>query len=137
MEPIAAQANAPDSPWTQTRAELQHKLLGQGFLLLNAALVFRPHVPPLKEARAWQPLLQAVLVALAGQAQTRNSSLPMLVLWGKAAELLSALPANALFPRIVSEHPYNLSFIDHPGMQKLFGPMQLLQRVDMNSSKLK
>jgi uracil-DNA glycosylase len=137
MEPVAAQANAPDSPWIQTRAALQDKLLGQGFLLLNAALVFRPHVPPLKEARAWQPLLQAVLAALATQAQARNIDPPVLVLWGKAAELLSALPANALFPRVVSEHPYNLSFIDHPGMQKLFGPMHLLQRADADSLHVK
>ena len=137
MEPIAAQASASGSAWIQTRAELQDKLLGQGFLLLNAALVFRPHVPPLKEARAWQPLLQAVLVALADNAQARTTDLPALVLWGKAAELLSALPANALFPRVVSEHPYNLSFIDHPGMQTLFGPMQLLQRADANSLSMK
>jgi uracil-DNA glycosylase len=137
MEPIAVQANAPDSPWIQTRAELQDKLLGQGFLLLNAALVFRPHVPPIKEARAWQPLLQAVLAALADHANAHADALPVLVLWGKAAELLSALPANALFPRIVSEHPYNLSFIDHTGMQELFGTMQLLQRADTDSSHVK
>jgi uracil-DNA glycosylase len=137
MESIAAQANASDSPWIQTRADLQDKLLEQGFLLLNAALVFRPHVVPLKEARAWQPLLQAVLATLADNAQARTADLPVLVLWGKAAELLSALPANALFPRVVSEHPYNLSFIDHPGMQTLFGPMQLLQRADANSLHMK
>lgn len=137
MEPIAAQANAPDSPWIRTRADLQDKLLEQGFLLLNAALVFRPHVAPLKEARAWQPLLQAVLAALADNAPARTADLPVLVLWGKAAELLSGLPANALFPRVVSEHPYNLSFIDHPGMQTLFGPMQLLQRADMISLPMK
>jgi uracil-DNA glycosylase len=137
MEPIAAQANAPGSPWIQTRAELQEKLLAHGFLLLNAALVFRPHVPPLKEARAWQPLLQAVLAALAESAQARGDALPTLVLWGKAAELLSGLPANALFPRVVSEHPYNLSFIDHSGMQELFGPMHLLQRADAVSLHVK
>jgi uracil-DNA glycosylase len=61
----------------------------------------------------------------------------VLVLWGKAAELLSALPASALFPRVVSEHPYNLSFIDHSGMQELFGPMQLLQRADADRLHVK
>lgn len=127
MAPVAALANAPGSPWIQTRAELQENLLGQGFLLLNAALVFRAHVPPLKEARAWQPLQQAVLAALADHAAVRRVVPPVLVLWGKAAELLKALPANALFSQITSEHPYNLSFIDNVGMQQLFGPMQLLQ----------
>lgn len=137
LEPVAAVANAPGSPWIQTRAELQENLLRQGFLLLNAALVFRPHVPPLKEARAWQPLLQAVLAALAEGAQAHQAQPPALVLWGKAAELLSGVPANALFPKVVSEHPYNLSFIDHVGMQRLFGPMQLLQAPSANRTHVK
>lgn len=128
LEPIAAEAGAAGAKWIQTREELQDKLLGHGFLLLNAALVFRPHVPPLKEARAWQPLMQAVLSALAAQADKEKAALPSMVLWGKAAELLSGLPENALFPKVVSEHPYNLSFIDNPGMQALFGPMDLLHR---------
>jgi len=130
LEPIAAQANLPDSPWIQTRAELQANLLRHGFLLLNATLVFRPQVPALKEARAWQPLLQQVLAALVEYADKNKAEPPTLVLWGKAAELLSGVPANARFPKVVSEHPYNLSFIDHPGMQRLFAPMQLLQRPD-------
>ena len=128
LGPIAAQASAADSPWVQTREELQEKLIGHGFLLLNAALVFRPHVPPLKEAKAWQPLMQAVLSALASQAEKEKAALPTMVLWGKAAELLSGLPENALFPKVVSEHPYNLTFIDNAGMQALFGPMDLLHR---------
>jgi len=128
LEPIAAQASADDSPWIQTREELQDKLLGHGFLLLNAALVFRPHVPPLKEAKAWQPLMQAVLSALTAHAKEHHAALPTMVLWGKAAELLSGLPENAAFPKVVSEHPYNLTFIDNPGMQALFGPMDLLHR---------
>ena len=137
LEPVAELANAPGSPWIQTRAHLQEKLLEQGFLLLNAALVFRPQVPPLKDARAWQPLLQAVLAALAEHAHARQAAAPTLVLWGKAAELLSGLPATALFPKVVSEHPYNLSFIDHIGMQQLFGPMQLLQASSANRTSMK
>ena len=35
---------------------------------------------------------------------------------------------TAGFPQIHAEHPYNLSFILHEGMQKLFGPMHLLRR---------
>lgn len=128
LEPIAAQASAAASPWIQTRQQLQDKLLEHGFLLLNAALVFRPHVPPLKEAKAWQPLMQAALRALAAHAETEKTALPTMVLWGKAAELLSGLPENALFPKVVSEHPYNLTFIDNAGMQSLFGPMNLLHR---------
>jgi uracil-DNA glycosylase len=128
LQHIAAEAQASESELIGTREELQDNLLRHGFLLLNATLVFRPHVAPLKEARAWQPLLQAVLDALARHAATEDAKPATLVLWGKAAELLNGVPANGLFPKAVSEHPYNLSFIDNPGMQAVFGPMHLLQR---------
>ena len=49
-------------------------------------------------------------------------------LWGKIAEQLNKVPETAGFPQIHAEHPYNLSFIRHEGMQKLFGPMHLLHR---------
>jgi uracil-DNA glycosylase len=43
---------------------------------------------------------------------------------------LSGLPANREFPKAISEHPYNLSFIRNPIMQALFGPMRLLRLAD-------
>lgn len=132
--PIAAAANAPDSPYIQTLAELQQNLLSHGFLLLNAALVFRPHVPPLKEAKAWQPFLQTVLDKLADYDQQHDAATPTLVLWGKIAEQLKAVPSIARFPKAISEHPYNLSFIQNADMQALFGPMRLLQRAAMQST---
>lgn len=106
-----------------TLAELQDNLTRHGFLLLNAALVFRPNVAPVIEARAWLPFLQTVLAALADNVVPA----PTLVLWGKIAEQLKQLPETARFPQVCSEHPYNLSFINHAGMQELFGPMRLLQ----------
>ena len=118
MAPVAARAQG--GALVQTLAQLQGKLTGQGFLLLNASLVFRPHVAPALDARAWLPFLQTVLAALG---ETR----PTLVLWGKIAEQLQKLPETAGLPQIVSEHPYNLSFIQHQGMQALFGPMRLLR----------
>ena len=123
LEPVANQALAQDSGMIQTLKDLQGNLTGQGFLLLNAALVFRPHVAPVKDAKAWRPFLQAVLHALAQRADP-----PMLVLWGKIAEQLQALPDVNLFPQAVSEHPYNLSFIGNAKMQALFGPMRLLEK---------
>ena len=119
MGPVAA--SAADKGLVHTLAELQGNLTHHGFLLLNAALVFRPHVPPVLEARAWLPFLRTVLAALAESEQA-----PTLVLWGKIAEQLQRLPESARLPQLVSEHPYNLSFIQHAGMQALFGPMQLL-----------
>lgn len=125
---VAQEANAPGSNLVQTRAELQQNMTDCGFLLLNAALVFRPHVPPLKEAKAWQPLLECVLEALERHATESKKPLPTLVLWGKIAEQLKSVPALPDFPQAVSEHPYNLSFILNPTMQALFGPMHLLQK---------
>lgn len=128
MAHIALKARAIGSRYIQTREDLQDKLTQQGFLLLNAALVFRPHVPPLKEAKAWLPFLQTVLAGLADYAEAVGTPSPTLVLWGKIAEQLKALPANERFPKAVSEHPYNLSFIGNTTMQELFGTMHLLDK---------
>lgn len=118
MAPVARDALANGS--IRTLAQLQQNLTRHGFLLLNAALVFRPHVPPVIEARAWLPFLQTVLGALTGTGAK-------LVLWGKIAEQLKKLPECAALEQVCSEHPYNLSFIAHAGMQELFGPMRLLR----------
>jgi len=119
LAPIAKAAHAGAA--IQTLAELQDRLLDQGFLLLNASLVFRKHVAPAADARAWVPFQQAVFAALAGR-----TTKPTLVLWGKIAEQLKKVPETAAFPQIHAEHPYNLSFIAHEGMHRLFGPMRLL-----------
>lgn len=123
---VGQRAQTADSTFIRSLPELQRNLEQHGFLLLNAALVFRPEVPPLKEARAWRPLLEAVLEALAGRA---GQGPPTLVLWGKIAGWLDGLPAFSHFPRAVAEHPYNLSFIQNRDMQALFGPMHLLRAV--------
>lgn len=129
-EPLAAVAHRArmSSDVIQTLPELQSNLTAEGFLLLNATLVFRPAVPPVREAKAWLPFLQTVLSALADQGERAGSEPPILVLWGKIAVQLQALPANDRFPKKISEHPYNLSFIANPVMQQLFAPMKLLQR---------
>jgi uracil-DNA glycosylase len=118
LAPAVAAARAGGA--IATMDQLQENLLDEGFLLLNAALVFRPHVAPPVEARAWQPFLRTVLAALAGSGA-------QLVLWGKIAEQLKALPEAQALGQLCAEHPYNLSFIVHPGMHALFGPMQLLR----------
>ena len=125
LAPVAAAALAPGSGRIHTLPQLQARLTDHGFLLLNAALVFRPHVAPALDARAWLPLLQVVLDALADSA-TAGRPGPLLVLWGKIAEQLKRLPATARLPQVQAEHPYNLSFIVNPAMQALFGPLHLL-----------
>lgn len=121
---VAHRALAAESTFIRTLPELQHNLHAQGFLLLNAALVFRPHVAPVKESKAWRPFLEVVLEALASRAGQPS---PTLVLWGKIAGWLDGLPALSHFPRAVAEHPYNLSFIQNRAMQELFGPMHVLR----------
>lgn len=125
---IAAEAGASHSPYIEKLADLQHNMLVQGFLLLNAALTFRPHVPPIKESKAWQPLMETVLGALAARSAEKKSMPPILILWGKMAEKLTAMPAAAAFPFVLSEHPYNLSFIRNGDMQNLFSPLRLLYK---------
>jgi uracil-DNA glycosylase len=101
-----------------TLADMQRKLTEQGFLLLNASLVFRSHVAPAKDAKAWLPFFETVMAGLAAQAAT----VPTMVLWGKIAELLAKLPVMKDFPQITAEHPYNLSFIGNKDMHRLFQP---------------
>jgi uracil-DNA glycosylase len=127
---IAVKARAIGSPFIQTLTELQANLTRHGFLLLNATLVYRSDVPPVKDARAWRPFLQTILAALALRNEGRNTPPPTLVLWGKMAEQLNEFEATSHFPRVVSEHPYNLTFIGNRLMQDLFGPMRLLQKQD-------
>jgi uracil-DNA glycosylase len=125
MVAVAERAQRRDSAFVQTLAELQFNLTRHGVLLLNAALVFRQHVAPQKEARAWRPFLVVVMEALASRPVA-----PDLVLWGKVAAQLQAIEASARLRSVVSEHPYNLSFIRNKSMQDLFGPMKLLLRPD-------
>jgi len=121
MAEVSARARAGAA--IQTLQQLQHQLTMQGFLLLNASLVFRAHVAPVKDAKAWLPFFETVMVGLAAQAAVA----PTLVLWGKIAEQLNKLSVMAAFPQIVAEHPYNLSFIGNRDMHALFGAMRLLQ----------
>ncbi|MYM82899.1 uracil-DNA glycosylase [Duganella sp. FT50W] len=123
MAAVSARARSGAGSHIQTLADMQRKLTGQGFLLLNASLVFRSHVAPAKDAKAWLPFFEAVMAGLAAQAET----VPTMVLWGKIAELLSKLPVMKDFPQIAAEHPYNLSFIGNQQMHQLFRPMQLLK----------
>ncbi|MBA5689383.1 uracil-DNA glycosylase [Rugamonas apoptosis] len=106
----------------QTLAQMQEKLTTQGFLLLNAALVFRPHVAPARDAKAWLPFFETVMAELARLAEPA----PVVVLWGKIAEQLNKLSVMKGFPQVCCEHPYNLSFIGNTAMHGLFGPMRLL-----------
>ncbi len=107
----------------QTLPELFANLERAGFLLFNATPVLHPTRRVALEARYWQGFLARLLGAIA-RAASRS---PTLVLWGRIAEAVERLPGTAAYPRIVCEHPYNLSFIDNPEMRRLLGELRLLQ----------
>jgi len=120
------------SGWITTRQELQDNFLHNGFLLLNASLVFRPEVPPARDVDAWRPFIQHILTSISGQ----SSDNPTIILWGKMAEQLKILSEVNKLPCIVSEHPYNLSFIGNVSMQKFFKPFNLLSIIQNSRTPL-
>lgn len=126
---VARQARLPDATFIQTLNELQDNLIRQGFLLLNASLVFRENIAPVRDARAWQPFLQTILSELSRFQLMEGMLSPSLVLWGKIAEQLCLMPETIPYKKICAEHPYNLSFIANTGMQDFFRPMELLKKV--------
>jgi len=108
----------------QTLAELFDNLERAGFLMLNATPVLHPQRKPALEARYWQQFLERLLALTAQSTKQR----PTLLLWGKIAKLIEIMPASQAYDRLVSEHPYNISFIDNPDMQRLFAKLRVLQR---------
>ncbi|MES2047515.1 MAG: uracil-DNA glycosylase [Pseudomonadota bacterium] len=126
MAHVSALARQENSRFIQTLPELQKNMIAQGFLLLNASLVYRPEIAPMRDARAWQLFLQAVFAALQTNQNMSDDNVISLVLWGKIAEQLKQIPASNFFPHIIAEHPYNLSFIANTTMQEFFAPMKLL-----------
>jgi len=128
LRSVADMACTPESGYIQTGADLQANLILQGFLLLNASLVFRPGVAPVQDAKSWRPFLRTILQALADQCKSRKQDRLKLILWGKIAGEIGQLPEAAQFISLVSEHPYNLSFIENKLMQGLFKPLQLLHK---------
>lgn len=113
-------------PLIRTLAQLFDNLEAAGFLLLNATPVLHPERKPALEARYWRDFLERLLEAIAAQAEQPVT----LLLWGRIAALIDALPASRLFDRLVCEHPYNVSFIDNPDMLQLFAEIALLRRRD-------
>jgi uracil-DNA glycosylase len=118
---VARNMRAEPEVFVQTMSQLQANFVKQGFLMLNASLVFRDDVSPAIDAKPWQVLMQLVFQALADQ-----NPKPTLILWGKIADRLSSMPVVSEFDMTISEHPYNLSFIQNVAMQKLFAPFELL-----------
>lgn len=128
MTQVVQDVIACDSSYIRTIRDLQTNLLNNGFLLLNATLVFRKEVSATKETKAWIPFLHSVLQALDAYQVSHEKSIVM-VLWGKLAGKFSTQFQGTAYTVAVSEHPYNLSFINNAVMQDLFRPMHLLKQM--------
>ena len=111
-------------PLIKTLPELFDNLEHAGFLMLNATPVLHPQRKPAVEARYWTDFLEQLLVLIAQRCPHRVT----LLLWGKIAGLVEAMPASTGFDKIVCEHPYNISFIDNPEMLRLFADLRVLQK---------
>jgi len=107
----------------ETLGELFENLQRAGFLMLNATPVLHPQRKPVVEARYWQAFVESLLALIAQQAPRQLT----LLLWGKIAKLIEAMPASANYRKLVCEHPYNISFIDNPDMLGLFAELSILQ----------
>jgi uracil-DNA glycosylase len=108
----------------QTMGELFQALADNGFLMLNATPVLHPERKPSLEAKYWHGFLLRLLERLADSLDQTAT----LVLWGKIAESIEPLEVANRYHKLVCEHPYNLSFIQNPAIQSLFGELKLLRQ---------
>ena len=122
--PQAAIAAVDKSSLIQTLDEFFANLQQAGLLLLNATPVLHPLRKPALEARYWQAFLQRLIESIAAEAHDEIT----LLLWGKIAQQVEAMPASRSYRKLVCEHPYNVSFIDNPQIKKLFAALSPLRR---------
>jgi len=115
-------AKLDKSSLVQTMPELFENLQTAGFLMLNATPVLRPDRKPTQEAKFWHGFLFSLLKQLGEMADQPLT----LVLWGKIAETIDAMDLPNRYNKLVSEHPYNISFIHNLTMQSLFRDVSLL-----------
>jgi len=123
-EDVSQQAIAQldKSNFIDTLDELFDHMLDQGFLLLNASLVLS-NIPVKKEAKIWLPFIKHILSDVC-------LSYPQvkLLLFGKIAQNLQSTLDKLECSKLISEHPYNISFINNKLVHDTFSPLQLLKK---------
>lgn len=103
--------------YCQTATDFFSGLLKKGFLLLNATLVYDDaHFN--QHTKAWRPFMNTLFNELA---KTKPDI--SLILFGRIAAQFSD---QRVFPALISEHPYNISFITNPHVLSFFRPLDLL-----------
>lgn len=108
-------------------SDLFNNLMGNGFLLLNASLIFRQGNVK-QDSLSWQPFIRTLLASLKGY--------PIkLILLGKIAKLIEQFEEARHFEQLNAEHPYNLSFIHNSQVLEFFKPFELLKSYRENDYK--
>lgn len=115
----AAIASLDKSHYLQTAEQLFQGLINQGFLLLNASLVYSEGQVQY-HARQWRPFVASLLQQL----QPYREKI-QLILLGRIAEQIPQYQHVKVF---VAEHPYNVSFITNPNVIEFFKPFDLLAK---------
>lgn len=110
-------AKIDKSGLVQTAEEFFTGMMQKGIVLLNASLVYSEGKVPY-HARHWKPFMQSIL----DQLSVIKPSV-QLILLGKIAE---TVPQDKLSVGLVSEHPYNVSFITNSRVINFFKPLDLL-----------
>ncbi len=110
-------ARLDKSNHVQTVAQLFGAFIKQGFLLLNACLVYSEGQIPY-HARHWQPFMRCLFSQLA---ECRPDI--QLILFGRIA---ASFQDTMLLTGLIAEHPYNISFITNDKVNDFFRPMDLL-----------
>ncbi len=101
----------------QTLDELFCKLIGCGFLLLNASLIWSPNLAVRYHAKHWKPFIDCILNQF-------NDCDVHFLLFGKIAQQFKQLPIEKC---LIAEHPYVLSFIENQDVLDFFRPFHLLR----------
>lgn len=122
----AAIAKIDKKPLVDTLDELFTHMLDNGFLLLNASLVYSPNQVRY-HANHWSPFMTVILNHLLKRSSTN------LLLFGAIARQLN-IPQKNQDHILLSEHPYNGSFVHNRTVIQYFRPLQLLLRSRRASS---
>jgi uracil-DNA glycosylase len=111
-------ANIDKSNHISSLNDLFNGMLQQGFLLLNASLIWSEEKPVRYHAKQWYPFINRIFDKL-----LTNQAVYFL-LFGKVAQQFKALPPERC---LVAEHPYVLSFIENTQVLNFFRPLSLLR----------
>lgn len=103
----------------RTADEFFKGMMSKGILLLNACLVYSEGKVPY-HARHWKPFMQSLFEQLS---MIKPSI--QLILFGKIA---NNIPMDKLSVGLISEHPYNISFVTNPDVINFFRPLDLLSK---------